>query len=287
MYSRLRKKIRNNEGFTLIELLVLIFVLLTLFGILVGLRGCAASPPYFPRTDYGSAQEVVIKPANVNVIKLVKGSLFQKESKIAVFKFDSPNTTQGGALVSDMFSTLLQQKGFKVVERDNIDRILREQKLILEGKTIVSDLEVARRLGQLIAADYMVFGTVTLYQAEPQSIYIPIKIKKEDREEYEKEYTEYRDKYVNSWLSFWVPKDKKIKQLREDAKVLSISEIETELGKLAKNESRVIATVGISSKVVDVKSGGIIWQGQGEANDFTTVNASKRVLEDFIKAMQK
>jgi len=278
-------KKNSNQGYTLIELLVAIIFIGILSLLSLGLVSSCSSPPYFPRTEYGNTEEVVLRPVKPNTVKLRQGELFSKGNKVAVFSFQSPNLTQGGALVSDMFSSLLQEQGFRVVERDNIDRILREQSLVGDKRTDLSDLEIANRLGKLVAADYMIFGAVTLYQAEPQTLYIPIRIKNEDRLDYEKEYNSYREKYINSWI-FWVPKERKIKQLREDAKVLSLPEIETELAKLSKQEFRVIATVGISAKVVDVKRGDIVWLGQGETNDFTTVNATRRILDEFLKSLR-
>jgi hypothetical protein len=251
---------------------------------MIAVLGCTPEP-YFPRTEYGTSEEVVVRPVSPNTVKLREGELFEEGSKVAVFQFQSPDMTQGGALVSDMFSSLLQEQGFSVVERDNIDSILREQNLVGENRTSLSDLQVADRLGKLTAADYMVFGSVTLYQAEPQTIYIPIRVKEEDRNDYEEEYSKYRRSYLNSW-DFWVPRERKIKRLREEANVFSLSEIETELTKTSKQEFRVIASVGISAKVVDVRRGEIIWLGQGETNDFTTVNATQRILNEFIKSIQ-
>lgn len=242
--------------------------------------------PYLPRTDYGTPEEVIIKPVNLNTVKLKKEALFKNGNKIAVFQFQSPNQTQGGSLISDMFSSLLQEKGFNVVERNNIEQILREQKIVSEGKTTLNDLGIAQRLGKLIAADYMVFGAVTLYQTEPQPIYLPIKIRTQDREEYEKEYLEYRDWFVNNPISFWIPKNEKIKQLRTNYEVLSLSELDNELVKTSRIETRVISSVGISVKIVDVKTAQIIWLGQGETNDFTSVSATRRILDEFLKSIQ-
>ena len=242
--------------------------------------------PYLPRTDYGTPEDVIIKPVNLNTVKLKKEPLFKNGNKVAVFQFSSPNQTQGGSLISDMFSSLLQEKGFNVVERNNIEQILREQKIVGEGRTTLNDLGIAQRLGKLIAADYMVFGAVTLYQTEPQAIYLPIKIRTTDRDEYEKEYLEYRDWFVNNPISFWIPKSEKIKKLRTDYEVLSLDELDNELVKTSRIETRVISSVGISVKIVDVKNVQIIWLGQGETNDFTSVSATRRILEEFFKSIQ-
>lgn len=272
--------------FTLIELRKSIVINFIFGGITFGLISGCSSPPYFPRTEYGTPEEVVIQAVEPNTVKIGKGQVFNKEDRIAVFNFKSPDLTQGGILVSDMFSSLLQAQGFTVVERDNIDQILNEQNLIDDEKILLTDLEIADRLGKLAAADYMIFGAVTLYQAEPQTIYLPIRIRDDDRDEYQKDYNTYKDKYLKSW-DFWVPQNKKIQRLRAEDKVLSLTEIETELEKLSKQEFRVIASVGISAKVVDVKEGKVVWLGQGETADFTTVNATRRILEEFIKSMEK
>ncbi|WP_293143177.1 MULTISPECIES: CsgG/HfaB family protein [unclassified Microcoleus] len=284
----MRKSSYNIKGFTLIEFLVVIIVIGILAAIAVPSFLKIAGPrgPYLPRTEYGTAQEIVIKPIQANTVKLRRNPLFKKGDKIAVFSFQSPNITQGGALVSDMFSSLFQEKGYQVVERTNIDQVLREQSLIGDQRTDLSDLEVASRLGKLKAADYMVFGAVTLYQVELQTIQLPIRVKSEDRSEYEKEYNNYRENYVDKSIAFWISREDRVKRLRTVANILSLSELETELKKTYISDARVIASVGISAKVVDVKKGEIIWLGQAETNDFTTVSATRRILDDFFASIQ-
>lgn len=292
----LRSKKNNNnteQGFTLVELLfTVVFISLISAISLGGLTGCSPDVPYFPRTYFTSLEDVVIRPVNLNSVNLDeqfhinKKPLFDENSKIAVFSFKTPEGTQGGALVSDMFTALLEEKGYKVVERDNIERILREQEIIGEGKTSLTDLDIAERLGKLVAADYMVFGAVTLYQAEPQTVYLPTLVRDEDREGYEKDYNIYRDWYVNRFWPFWETQEQRIKQLRSQLGVLALEELEDKLSEVSKKEFRVIASVGISAKVVDVKNATIRWLGQGETNDFAIVSATKRILEEFLKSMQ-
>jgi len=70
------------------------------------------------------------------------------------------------------------------------------------------------------------------------------------------------------------------------ANVLSLSELDTELKKTYISDARVIASVGISAKVIDVSKGEIIWLGQSETNDFTTVSATRRILDQFFSSIQ-
>ena len=251
------------------------------------LVGCGVDPPYSPRTYYESVEDVIIHDVQANSVKLSNKPLLSENSKIAVMGFQSPEDSQGGVLVSDIFSLLLQKDGYGVIERDNIDHILREQRLVGSGKTTLSDLEVARRLGKLVAADYMIFGAVTLYKSEGQTIYLPIRIREEDREEYLAEYNAFREWYVGRFWSPLVPKDVRIKQVRTDLGVLSLDELDEELKKIAKTEFRVIASIGISAKMVSVRDAKIQWMGQAETADFTLVGGASRILREFIESIQR
>lgn len=251
------------------------------------LHACSPQKPYLPTVSFADVAEVVIKPANVNTFRLVDTPLFKEKTKIAVFNFEAPEGTQGGVLASDMFTSILESQAVgEVIERDNIDKILEEQSLLDKGRSALSDLEIASRLGKLVAADYMLFGTVTLYQSDPQTVYLPIKIDGEDIEDYNEEYQKYKEWYLKKIIPLGEPKTERIKRMRNEENVFSLEELEDEYGDLSKAEFQVIASVGISAKVVDVKNGQIVWLGQGTTNDFTIVNATRRILEDFIKSMQ-
>lgn len=250
--------------------------------------GCGKTPPYPPRTYYGSAEDVIIKEVEINSVKGRISKIINRGERVAVLSFKSPGNTQGGALVSDIFSLMLQQNGVSVVERDHIDKVINEHKLINSDGAALSDLQVANKLGKLVSADYMIFGSVTLYKSEGQVIYLPVNVKQEDRESYMSEYSEYREWYLNSW-SWWPFSDsleKRIKKLRVDDKVLSLSELEEELGKLTKTEFRNIASIGVSAKIVDVSTTKIDWMGQGETVDFTLVRGANRILDKFVISMQ-
>lgn len=281
---------KKNRGFTLIEFLVVIVIIgsvlsisLPIFINLVSWK----STLYLPRTYHEDVQNIVVRPVNFNGFKKNRGNIFNKESRIAILAFKEPDQTQAGALISDMFTALLEEEGYTVLERDNIDKVLREQEIIESRKTSLTDLEIANRLGSLISADYMIFGAVTLYQVKPQSVLLPVRIRDEDRDEYGKDYLKYKERYMNRMrLMFWVSEEEKSKQFRRKIQPLSLEKLEQQYGERTKKESHVIASIGVSAKVVDVKSGKIVWLGQGETNDFNVVDATRRILEDFLFSIQ-
>jgi curli biogenesis system outer membrane secretion channel CsgG len=245
--------------------------------------------PYLPRTYYADVEDVVIEDIEPVIVKTVEGSVFDQNARIAVLDFHSPEQTQGGSLVSDMFASLLRKEKYQVFERDKIQRILDEQQLAFEGRVIQSDLEVAETLGRLETVDYMVFGAVTIYKSKAQSIYLPLYMRQDDREKYKEKYNAYKEWHLNRWfpfpLYFFEPEDEKLKILRHVEDVWSLEELENEYQKVLKHEYRVIATIGISAKIVDVRTGEIVWTGQAETNDFTLVNGTERILNEFLISM--
>jgi curli biogenesis system outer membrane secretion channel CsgG len=248
-------------------------------------------PPYPPRLYFEDVENVVIQPISVYSVKNFQGALFDENSRIAVINFRSPEDTQGGVLVSDMFASILRREGFQVFERDRIERILDEQQLAQEGRLALSDSDIADILGGLESVDYMIFGAVTIYESEPQSIYLPVRIRDEDRERYEEQYTAYRNWYINDWfplrLSYFESEEEKTRMIRSVEGVWSLEDLEEEINKFSRRESRVIATVGISAKIVDVRTGTIVWTGQSETVDFTLVNGSERILNGFLASIQQ
>ena len=171
-----RRSFEAGQGlveYALILVLVAIVVigLLSLFNFGSIKKYFVPTPPYAPRIYFEEIESVVIQPVGVNSIKILEGPVFTPDTKVAIYNFDSPKDTQGGILVSDIFAAHLRTKGLQVYERDEIDRILSEQTLISQGIVTVNDLQIAQKLGNLITVDYMVFGAVTLYRSDGQTIF--------------------------------------------------------------------------------------------------------------------
>jgi hypothetical protein len=273
------------------QLLFALFIVAILGSCVASATGIATeSRPYSPRTYYENVANVVIQDVKVYSVQTVKSPVINKGSKIAVLNFKSPSDSQGGVLISDIFASLLISDGYQVMEREKIQKLLNEQNLITSGSAAISDLDIAQRLGNLESVDFMVLGAVTLYESKAHNIYLPIKVKDEDRPKYQEQYAIYKDWYVNHIFPFSInyfkSDDEKLKILRVEDGVLSLEELEEELKKYSMQEFRVIGTVGITAKIIDVRTGAIIWTGQAETTDFTLVDGAKRILQSFIKSVE-
>lgn len=277
----------REHGLTLVEVLILlgliglvVFVVVPMFS---GRNLFSPNPPYLPNFYYDDYRNVVITEVRKNVFKSYKGSqlktILDAHQRVAVFKFASPANTQAGALVSDILALKLQRQGVDVLERDNIGKITQEQKIAAKDSELSS---YYKGVGNLLAVDYLVIGAVTFYDASGHVLHLPMKIKESERKKYSSEYAKYREWYLEKWWPFWVQKEKREDILRVENKVLSLSELEEEYKKYSKQEFRVVATVGMSVKVVRVRNGEIIWLGQGETNDVSLVGGASRIADQFI-----
>ncbi len=96
----------------------------------------------------------VNKPAEINV-KGIK--------KIAIIDFSGP--ANSGSLAASLLTTkLLNSQFFQIFERSKIDMILEEHKLAMSG---VVDESTARKVGQLLGVDALIFGEVVSFSVEP------------------------------------------------------------------------------------------------------------------------
>ncbi len=91
----------------------------------------------------------VTRPAEINL----HGS-----TKIAIGEIRG----DGGQFISDLLTSKLFETGkFEIVDRANVDRIMKEHKLNLSGAV---DEKTAPQLGKLVGAEVLVFGNVSTYK---------------------------------------------------------------------------------------------------------------------------
>lgn len=293
MYTIKKSGQEQGQGlveYALIMVLVAVIVIVVLALLGGGLGGLFnKDQPYMPRTYYAEVDEVIIREISVNSTNVSGDFIIPPNARIAIYNFESPKETQGGILASDTFAALLRQRGLEVFERDQINRILTEQNLIVEGKVVASDLEIAGKLGALETVDYMIFGAVTLYQSESQTIFRPVRIRQEDIPVYIDDYNEYREWYVDGFrplsIDYWtLSSSERAEKMRKELEVLSLEELQRELEETTVSEVRNVASIGISAKIIDIKSGEIVWMGQAETTDFTLVGGANRIIETLIES---
>ena len=94
---------------------------------------------------------------------------FSGIKRVAVLDFrDASYAPNTGAMVSQLFVKHLLKSGYNVVERQELDALLRERQMTMAG--IVSNPDQAKEFGKLSGIDAFVAGSITMC-VPPQDIY--------------------------------------------------------------------------------------------------------------------
>lgn len=89
--------------------------------------------------------------------------------RIAVLSFDAPmeyRTAQLGNVIGDMLTTALVKMGLEVVERSQLEAVLREQQLARSG---IIDPATAVEMGKILGVDYILGGRITEFGIRDES----------------------------------------------------------------------------------------------------------------------
>jgi curli biogenesis system outer membrane secretion channel CsgG len=89
---------------------------------------------------------------------------FSKYERIAVMGFtDAPNAAGSGKEIADIAGLEMLKKGYNILERNQVEFLLQEQKLGLSG---VLDPQTATQVGNILGVKAIVTGTVGTYHRE-------------------------------------------------------------------------------------------------------------------------
>jgi hypothetical protein len=110
-------------------------------------------------------------PISVDVMKPAEFSI-PGVRKIAVTPFKGPN---GQAVCNSLTAKIFEGKAFSIMERAEIDRIMKEHNLGMEG---IVDEATAAQVGKMAGVDALVFGQVDDYGVTDEASTTPLKKKR-------------------------------------------------------------------------------------------------------------
>jgi len=279
-------------------------VAIAVVAIFIG-AGCASSPkilakpilpepPSAPKARFETLEEAVVSPVTLNANKSDVYQIRQTQP-IAIMSFQEARagSSGSGALVADSIILELQRRGYRVIEREQIDKIRKEQLQIKEGESALSDLEIAKRISQMVAAEYFLIGAVTDYASESRDVSLSKVVVKSDAERYEREYAEFMEKLNTSYASECEKHNKAIAERKgigercaPAAKARTLDEWQDEYFNQSRKVFSTVARVGVTAKLVDVNTTKIIWVGQANIADTNLQRGMTRIVskmvDDFI-----
>jgi len=229
--------------------------------------------PVPPKVRYPDPDTVAVTKPTLDSNKHA-GLRLSKKKTIAIMSFKEPEGSGAGSLMADSMILELQNRGFKVVDREQIEKLMREHGMMAGGKTRLTDLEISKKLGKLVQADYIMYGAITEYTAKSENISLSPVMHDSDIQRYEEDYRAFVDFYRDNEDVVRIPTMPK-----------SIQEWELDYASKARNSYINIARVGVTTKMVDVKSSKIVYVGISNVTDKRLQQGMKRIVNRMTEDM--
>ncbi len=214
------------------------FIALACIGLL-GLLGCT------PHT-------VISKTYNFNQMK-----------RIGVMSFSNPWTELQG--VENLFAKYLIEAGYQVVERAQLESVLKEHNLSVSGYLSPA---TTRQIGRILGVDALLIGEVSSYSPARTELRLT-----------STQHTKSEPVYSQD-----------VMQLPDGTFVAYSRQVGTEYHHytdVRPEEYTINAKVGIIAKLVDVETAEIIWIGSYEDSSSNALSAANYIARTLVKSFTK
>jgi len=184
---------------------------------------------------------------------------FNKMNRIGVLAFSSPDNAFEGA--ENIFAQNLIRRGYTVVERAQIEKILRERGFKEED---FLHPKATREVGQILGVDVLLTGQITSFL--PEQRVLAYSVSKRTTSE-----PVFRSEVVNMPEGGTVVRTERVgTQQRRERNVQPF-------------EHTIFAQVGVVARMVDVKTAEIVWIGSGTAQGVSGLNAVSSIASSLIR----
>ncbi len=192
---------------------------------------------------------------------------FKLVKRVAVVGFsDYANHPGSGETLSGAFEQGLLLAGYDLVERAQVDKILREKKLS------ASDPKAAKEIGRLLGVDALLFGRITDFR-EPREVLTEADVVD----------THQDPIYV-----------RRIKHVQNADGTAGTTE-ETELQgyrttRVVRREPRTVTTygrLGVSARLVFVPTAEVLWSGSDVSSVYSFEESARSMADSILKAVKR
>lgn len=191
---------------------------------------------------------------------------FARVKRVAVVGFsDYARRAGSGESLSGAFEAELLGAGYNLVERAQVDKILREKKLS------ASDPKAAKAIGKVLGVDALLFGRITDFQ-EPRE-------------------TLARADVVDTHQDpVYVRKTRRVQQPDGAFASVEVTELQGyRTTRVVRREPRTVTTygrLGVSARLVFVPTGEILWSGSDSSSVYTFEESARAVAGSIMKAVK-
>ena len=188
---------------------------------------------------------------------------FNQIERIGVMSFANSQTAVQG--VENLFAKYLIQAGYKVVERAQLESILREHNISVSG---FLSPETTREIGRILGVDVLLIGEVSSYSPARTEMAMMSSRRTESRPIVRQEVMQMPD---GTYVGY----------MRNVGTQVSHS------SDVRPTQYTINAQVGMIAKLVDVETAEIVWIGSDEQEGASALDAADYIARRLVKSFTK
>ena len=192
---------------------------------------------------------------------------FDQINRIGIMSFS--NTLSGMQGVENLFAKYLIQSGYKVVERAQLESILREHNISVSGYL---SPETTREIGRILGVDVLLIGEVSSFTPARTELTMTSSRRTETRPVVRQDVMQMPD---GTYVGY----------------TRNVGTRVTQSSDVRPTQYTINAQVGIIAKLVDVETAEIVWIGSDEESGASALDAAdyiaRRLVKSFIKEISK
>lgn len=192
---------------------------------------------------------------------------FSRVKRVAVAGFsDYAGQPGSGEALSGAFEQGLLAAGYDLVERSQVDKVLREKKLS------AGDPKAAKEIGRLLGVDALLLGRITDFR-EPREALV-------------------RADVVDTHQDpVYVRRTKRVQQPDGSFASTEVTELSGyRTVRVVRREPRAVTTygrLGVTARLVFVPTGEILWSGSDSTSVYTFEESARAVADSILKAVKR
>ncbi len=192
---------------------------------------------------------------------------FTRVKRVAVVGFsDYPGHPGSGEILSGAFEQGLLAAGYDLVERAQVDKILREKRLS------PTDARAAKEIGRVLGVDALLFGRITDFREARETLtHVDVVDSHEDPI-----YVHRTRRVQNADGTPGTTEETEIQGYRTTRVVRREPRAVTQYGRL-----------GVSARLVFVATEEVLWSGSDVTSVFTFEDSARSVADSILKAVKK
>ncbi len=205
-------------------------------------------------------------------IAIKSGYDFTQVKKIAVLEFNpSPDNPNSGVMIADIFAKNLLRTGYDIVESNDLAKVLAEQHLDTVGA--ISN-EQLRTLGRVSGIDAIIMGSIPVYTPARKEVVLV-------NERSFQTNTTYNVKQRPRTKPGAGQPDPNYYNETQKIVTRTVSEQDTPVTHI------IDAEIGVTAKMIDVKTGEVIWIASDTYEGTNIQTAAEYLVSSLVDTLEK